>query len=248
MFFENSSFTPLEAIPWRFEYKYRINRTAYFRLRNALVPLVEPDLYTRRSPSGRYLVRSLYFDNDSYQAYHEKIEGHFGRIKCRIRTYSKTPDPGNVIKAELKNRLGESIEKYSTPISPEEYKGFMINRHWAERDDPLLQEFERIYYLRAMGPKVLVEYYREGYKPRGRDDLRITLDHDVRSAHAECLFPSLLLFKRHHYDTVVVEVKCRTDQPAWLGRIIRDHGLKYVANSKYTQGIEAVRPDFYSSY
>jgi SPX domain protein involved in polyphosphate accumulation len=236
------------VIPWRFEYKYRISLSTYYQFRNALAPHMEQDHYTRRSPSNRYLVRSLYFDNDQYQAYYEKIEGNFGRIKCRIRTYSETMEENTVIKAELKNRWGESIEKYSTLISPDDYKFFMKNRHWPDQDNSILQEFERIYYLRAMKPKVLVEYYREGYIPRNREDVRITLDHDVRSCSTDSLFPKPAHFKRHYFHLVILEIKCRKQQPYWLSRLIRQYGLKYIANSKYTQGIDAVSPDFISPY
>ncbi len=237
-----------EVIPWRFEYKYRLNVWQYYQLKNALTPYFRMDDFTRKTPRGRYLVRSLYFDNDQFQAYFEKIEGNFGRIKCRIRTYTTSIENTPVLRAELKNRWGESIEKYSTFITPEDYLGFMHNRHWPDHSNPVLEEFERIYYLRAMRPKVLVEYYREGYVPRTNGDLRITLDHHVRSCSTDTLFPKTQLFKAHHNNIVVLEIKCRRKQPAWLSQLVRQHNLKYIANSKYAQGVEAVCPDLVSTY
>ncbi len=237
-----------EVIPWRFEYKYRLTVRQYYQMKNALAPYMKQDDYTRKAANKRYLVRSLYFDNDQFQAYYEKIEGNFGRIKCRIRTYTDSFENNPVLRVELKNRWGESIEKYSTFITPADYLDFLQNHHWADPDNPVLQEFERIYYLRAMRPKVLVEYYREGYMPRTNGDLRITLDHDVRSCYTDSLFPKPPLFKYHHNHTVVLEIKCRHKQPAWLSQLVRQHSLKYIANSKYTQGIEAVRPDLVSPY
>lgn len=237
-----------QVIPWRFEYKYRLTLSQYYRLKNDVTLYLEPDSYTKKTKNGRYLVRSIYFDNDQFQAYYEKIEGNFGRIKCRIRTYTETLDKNTVIRAELKNRWGESIEKYSTFVSPGEYEEFMVNRHWPKIENPILQEFERIYYLRAMRPKVLVEYYREGFMPRSREDLRVTLDHNVKSCLTESLFPKPALFKDHHRHSIVLEIKCRRKQPAWLSQLVRKHGLKYIANSKYTQGVEAVRPDLLSPY
>ena len=236
-----------EEVPWRFEYKYQLSRLQYYRLKNNIVPFCEPDLYTRKAVGNRYLVRSLYFDNDQFQAYYEKIEGTFGRIKCRIRTYSDELQKDTTLRAELKNRWGEAIEKYSTFIKRRDYESFMKKRHWPG-NNPILQEFERIYYLRAMKAKVLVEYFREGYNPRDRSDVRITFDHDVRSCYTDTLFPLANLYKYHHYHMVILEIKCRTKQPAWLSKIVRNHGLKYIANSKYTQGLEAVRPDLLSPY
>lgn len=237
-----------QYIPWRFEYKYRLPVRQYYQLKNALTVHMQADSYTLKSPEGRYLVRSLYFDNDLFQAYYEKIEGNFGRIKCRIRTYGPYLEDDSVLRVELKNRWGESIEKHSTFISAQDYLSFMDNRHWPDRDNKVLQEFERIYYLRAMKPKVLVEYYREGFLPRNHDDLRITMDHGVQSCFTDVLFPEPALFKKHFYHTVILEIKCRRHKPPWLSRLVRHHGLKYIANSKYTQGLEAVRPDLISPY
>ncbi len=237
-----------QVIPWRFEYKYRLTTHQYFRLKNDLILYMEPDSFTRLCAGQGYLVRSLYFDNDRFEAYYEKIEGNFGRIKCRIRTYEEELNSESMLRVELKNRWGESIEKYSTFVTALEYEHFMQKRHWDRPDNQILQEFERIYYLRAMQPKVLVEYFREGYVPRSRDDLRITIDHKVRSCLTDTLFPQPALYKNHHPHLVVLEIKCRQHQPDWLSRLVRRHGLKYVANSKYTQGLEAVRPDLISPY
>ncbi len=245
MIFKNKT---TQVVPWRFEYKYRMDIWKYHQVKNNLVPFMEMDDYTRRTGNHRYLVRSLYYDNDQFQAYYEKIEGNFGRIKCRIRTYSDRLDSSSILKVELKNRWGESIEKYSTLISEEAYHYFRDNRHWPGQENPVLQEFERIYYLRAMRPKVLVQYYREGYKTRNHDDVRVTIDHDVRSCMADNLFPAPAIFKAHHPHSLVLEIKCRRKQPTWLSQLVRRHGLKYIANSKYTQGIEAVRPDLISPY
>ncbi len=238
-----------QVVPWRFEYKYRLTVQQYYKVKNAITLYMEKDRFTQKAPNNRYLVRSLYFDNDQFQAYYEKIEGNFGRIKCRIRTYNVLPDNSSLLRVELKNRWGESIEKYSTAVSIADYLGFMKTRHWPNSsNDPILQEFERIYYLRALRPKVLVEYYREGYKPRTNEELRITMDHDVRSCSTDSLYPKPALFKNHHYHIIVLEVKCRREQPPWLSRLVRSHSLKYIANSKYTQGIEAVRPDLVNPY
>jgi len=236
------------VIPWRFEYKYQLTRQKYYLVRNSLYPYLKADRFTGNGEDSTYLVRSLYFDNDQFQAYYEKIEGYFGRIKCRIRTYNRTLVQDTVLKAELKNRWGESIEKYSTAISPSAYRMFMATGHWPDHYNPVLEEFERICFLRAMKPKVLVEYMREGYTARDGEDVRVTFDHSVKSCFTDRLFSEPLIMRPHHFDRVVLEIKCRRNQPRWLSFIVRQQGLKYLANSKYTQGVETVRPDLLSPY
>lgn len=227
---------------WRFELKYRLTYQQYHRLRNALTPYVESDEYSR---AGSYLVRSLYFDTFNYQAYHEKVEGDFGRIKLRLRTYAPSLEGNPPVRVELKTRRGEAMEKFNTFVSSGDCLEFLETWHWPRVQwDPVLMEFERLLHLRNLRPKILVEYRREGLLCRERDNLRITFDHDVKSAAAASLFPGEEVFLRSQgTGTVIFEIKCRQERPAWLTGIIKRHSLKYVANSKYTRGIEIARPD-----
>ncbi|MDW7651816.1 MAG: VTC domain-containing protein [Bacillota bacterium] len=82
-----------------------------------------------------------------------------------------------------------------------------------------------------------------GLKSRQMEDLRITFDQDVRSSSASLLFPRQPFFRTHNKNEIILEIKCRNEQPARLTKIVRRHGLKVVANSKFTQGIEMSRPD-----
>lgn len=227
---------------WRFELKYRLTYQQYHGVRNALAPYMEADAY---SSTGLYLVRSLYFDTFNYQAYHEKMGGDFGRIKLRLRTYAPTPEGNPPIRVELKTRRGEAMEKFSTFVSTADGLQFLDTWHWPDlQGSPVLTEFERLLHLRHLRPKILVQYRREGLQCRDRDSLRITFDHGVQSASAVSLFPREEIFFRHQSPGIVVfEIKCRLQRPAWLTHIIKKHSLKYLANSKYTQGIETARPD-----
>lgn len=235
-----------EKYNWRFELKYRISPQQYNCVKNALLPYMKLDNYTRVSPSGSYLVRSLYFDTFDFKAYHEKMGGDFGRIKIRVRSYTDQESGDLPLRVELKTRRGSAMEKFSTFIPAWSFSEFLKTWHWPDninKNDPVLVEFERLLHLRTLRPKILVAYQREGFASRSREDLRITLDHHVRSASASTLFPQSPFFRDHHRYTTILEIKCRNQRPAWLTELVKRHSLKVVANSKYTQGIEAVRPD-----
>ena len=110
---------------WRFEYKYRLSQLQYYQVRAALRPFVQPDIFTRRAPLGRYLVRSLYFDSADFRAYQEKVNGDSERTKLRIRTYTRSLLKESDIRVEMKTRKGMFSEKYSTFISPAFYESFL---------------------------------------------------------------------------------------------------------------------------
>jgi len=191
-------------------------------------------------------VRSLYYDTYDYKLYHEKMSGDSERVKLRIRTYTKCLEDSPDIRAEMKIRKGNAMEKLGILINPSYYKHFIERKKWPQNDDDILNEFERLIHLWSLEPQTLIQYYREGYEDREKEGVRITFDHKVSGAHANSLFPDTPVFFRSFYPhTVVMEIKCKEKQPVWLKHIVRNYGLRWVANSKFTQGIQASRKDLY---
>jgi SPX domain protein involved in polyphosphate accumulation len=229
----------------RFELKYRITHYQYLKVRNALRPYMEMDSYTRGAAHQRYLVRSLYFDTSDYRAYEQKMSGDCDRVKFRLRSYETELCEKSAIRVELKMRQGNLMNKKSVFVSNEEYGYFMQNRHWKEVDDPIALEFERQSLTQDLRPVILVEYEREGYQSKLKNGLRITFDHRVRSAHARSLFPSHPFFRMLMPRRVILEIKFKEDLPSWVERLVREQGLKVIANSKYTQGLQVGRHDLY---
>lgn len=229
----------------RIELKYRLRHIDYLKLRNAITPFMKKDQHTRASSSKGYFVRSLYYDTYDYQAYHEKMSGDNQRVKYRLRSYSKEIYGVGLIRAELKVRISNRVEKHSTVISQKDYYSFIKRRCWLSNNNYILQEFERIAHQKDLQPLLLVEYYREGYRSRFGDDLRITFDHEVSSAHSNILFPDHLFFKEHHPNLLVMEIKFKDELPPWVFELVQNHGLKVIANSKFTQGIQVARKNLH---
>jgi len=227
---------------WRYESKYRLNHQQYFQVKNAFVPYLQQDGYTKAAPSQKYLVRSLYFDTFDYQTYFEKLSGNYSRIKYRIRTYASSLDDNTKIRVELKVRQGEKTIKYGAFVSPSDFRTFMKTRHWHSAN-PALIEFERYTLTRLLQPKLLVEYRREGFRTRHPSRVRVTFDHQVHSAQSKLLFPQAPFFHKHNASLIVLEIKHRDQKPDWLKAIIQQHGLKIVANCKYCQSIDITQPN-----
>lgn len=232
----------LDESNWRFEYKYRLPVQQYLQVKNCIKPYMEIDEYTDRAPDRRYLVRSVYYDSIFLNAFEEKIDGNSDRIKFRIRTYAEKMEEGQVLRAEMKVRKGAITEKYGAFISGAEYLAFMQEKHWPDERDQVLEEFERYVHLKTLSPVLLTEYRREGFRSRSREEIRITFDHHVRSAHSDSLFPVTPLFHEHHNGLIVLEIKCIKQQPDWLRRLVQQNGLRIMANSKYVQGMMAAYP------
>lgn len=231
---------------WRFENKYRISKDSYHAIRNALTPHMRPDVYTSLSGRDGYFVRSLYFETFHHFIYAQKMAGDSDRVKYRLRSYSADAGSCSKVRVEMKVRRGESLSKYHTFVDYAQYTRFMETRDWGGAMDDTLEEFSRGMYLFCLRPSVLVDYEREGYESRYRDGVRVTFDHAVRSTHANTLFPDPLPFSRvHHSGEIVLEIKYQVAPPLWLRDIVQRYGLRLVANSKFTQGIEVGRRERY---
>jgi SPX domain protein involved in polyphosphate accumulation len=229
----------------RIELKYRLTYFQYLKVRNAIKPYVVMDPYTRGTSTNRYLVRSLYFDTPDYRAYEQKMSGDCDRVKFRLRSYSKENTETNTIRVELKMRQGNRMVKKSVFVPPQEYQHFMKHGHWEDIQEPVTTEFERQSLTQGLVPVVLIEYDREGYQTRFKSDLRLTFDHQMRSAHARMLFPDHPFFRTQIPKSVIFEIKFKEHLPLWLTGLVREQGLKVISNSKYTQSLQIARNDLY---
>jgi len=227
----------------RFERKYRCPINQYFSVKSALYPYLKKDLFTDKSPDKKYLVRSLYYDTYDYRLFMEKVNGNSDRIKFRIRTYGNDAVESPDIRVEMKVRQANLTTKYGAYITWEDCDSFLHHRQWDNRNDPVLVEFERQSHLLNLFPKTLVEYQREGYHTIDGNDIRITFDHRIKSASTIQLFPEHIFWHIHHDQMVVMEIKHQGSIPAWLNKVIKDYGLRLVANSKFVYGVQASQPD-----
>ena len=69
----------------RHEWKHEINVSDMIAIRQRLRAVAKPDAH---AVDGKYLIRSLYFDDISDMALREKLDGVNRREKFRIRYYN----------------------------------------------------------------------------------------------------------------------------------------------------------------
>lgn len=231
----------------RHENKYILNSKSYFKVKNDLLPFMEIDKYSFRSSTGAYLVRSLYYDTPDYQAYQDKLDGFYGRSKFRLRCYQDIKEDCSSISVEIKTKLGNTVVKHCKRVNIDFYENFIRTNHWPELNDAILIDFERTVLLRSLSPVVLVEYNREGMCDNLGEGVRVTFDHNLRSADTEELFSNSLFLQKHIPDHIIMEVKSHSVPPEWLRDIIRRNGLRLVAYSKYVQAILDSKNCLYSA-
>ena len=165
-----------DSIQYRHEWKHEIRYADLLAIRQRLRAVAHADPHAR---DGKYLIRSLYFDNLQDKALREKIDGVDMREKFRIRYYNGDPSLIHLEKKSKRNGLGT---KYSAVLTAEQAQKIVDGDiDWMlGSDHPLIQELYCKMRYQGMRPKTIVDYTREPFIFRP-GNVRVTLDYDIRT-------------------------------------------------------------------
>ncbi len=164
---------------YRHELKYYISKAEYELLSRKLALTMNIDPNADQE-TGRYFIRSLYFDDYQDGSLNEKLEGSDLRDKYRLRIYNLKDAP---IQLECKHKHGPYIQKSSVSLSRQEADALLKGNYsfLLSRGEPFAREAYAAFLLKHLSPRVLVDYWREAYVMR-TEDVRVTFDMDVRTA------------------------------------------------------------------
>jgi len=216
----------------RHEWKHEINYSDLLVIRQRLSAVAKQDIH---AVSGKYLIRSLYFDNMSDKALREKLDGISCREKFRIRYYNGNT---SVIHLEKKSKIGGLGNKQSVSLTAEEAQWLADGKlDWMLHSDrPLVKELYVKMKTQGLRPKTIVDYTREPFI-YGPGNVRVTLDYDIRTGLSGVDFLNMECSTIPvSGDPIVLEVKW----DAFLPEIIRDavqlDNRRAGAYSKYAAG------------
>lgn len=229
----------------RFEFKYVLDHALRTSVEAELQHFVELDPYVARQPNHQYFVRSLYWDDAAYAAFHQKMDGMLARSKFRLRTYARTlADPAPWF-LEIKGRHNQLVWKHRTPIQGDfdrTARGYELSRLLIARaaPGPVRDQFEFALYRHQIAPIVLVDYLRRPYVSKFDPEFRLTFDSDLSAAAATTLFPTMSRPRALLRGSTVMEVKFRHHVPAWFHRILQAYELQRQSISKICTGMQAL--------
>lgn len=221
-----------EKLNYRHELKYFISYPEYLFMKSRLEKVMTRDPHT--GADGRYLIRSLYFDNSDDKALLEKIDGISKREKFRIRYYN---DDLSYISLEKKMKINNLCLKYDAAITFEEYEKIINGEISFMKDhkEELVKElYAKINYQR-LKPKVMVSYIREPYIYKA-GNVRVTFDSQIRTS----LFSKDFLDKELNDisstdkpEDMLLEVKYDAFLPGIIQELIQVRSIRQEAFSKY---------------
>lgn len=217
------------SLNFRHEYKQEINLSDMLALRQSLSAVMKPD---EHSVDGKYLIRSVYFDNIYDTALLEKINGVNKREKFRIRLYN---NDNSFIRLEKKSKINGLCSKESAPLTAEQaQKTVCGDTDWMKySDDELIKEFRQKIICRGLEAKTIVDYTREAFVfPAG--NVRITLDYNIRTGFAVQDFLSSECVTLPTEDSVIIlEVKWDNFLPQVIADTVQLKNRRTCSFSKY---------------
>ena len=161
---------------YRHEWKHEINISDMISIRQRMRAVAKPDPH---AVDGRYLIRSLYFDDPADTALREKLDGVNRREKFRIRYYNGDT---SLIHLEKKSKWNGLGVKQMVELTWAEAQAIVDgNLNWMPGSDlPLVQELYSKMKSKGLRPKTIVDYTREPfiYAP---GNVRVTLDYNIRT-------------------------------------------------------------------
>ena len=229
----------MEDIRYRHEWKHEIRYVDLLTIRQRLRAVAIPDPHAQ---DGKYLIRSLYFDNLNDKALREKVDGVNRREKFRIRYYNGDL---NLIHLEKKSKVSGLGTKYSAGLSAEEAQAIVDGRlDWMmDSGRSLVQELYTKMKFQGLRPRTIVDYTREPYI-YGPGNVRVTFDYDIHTGLRSTDFlnpacPTLPAVPARSADAmsggtgIILEVKWDAYLPDIIRDIVQIHGRREGAFSKY---------------
>ena len=188
--------------------------------------------------SGRYMIRSLYFDDEFESAYEDKLAGVEKRKKYRIRIYNYSE---SIIKLECKFKQGQYIYKSSAVLSKAEAEALIAGEYefLFARSELVCRWFYLECAEKRMVPKVVVDYDRVPFVfPYG--DVRITFDCGIRAGLfcGELFDRQLPVAEVLEPGKLIMEVKFTQYLPEFIRSLLCVSDGEYTAYSKYTICLE----------
>ena len=213
----------------RHEWKHEIGYSDLLVIRQRLSAVAKRD---EHAVNGKYIIRSLYFDNLSDKALREKLDGISRREKFRIRYYNDDP---SIIHLEKKSKIGGLGNKQSANLTAEEAQWIVDGKlDWMINSDrPLVQELYVKMQVEGLRPKTIVDYVREPFV-YGPGNVRVTLDYDIRTGLScvDFLNPDCPTIPVSG-DPIILEVKWDEFLPGIIRDAVQLDNRRVGAYSKY---------------
>lgn len=166
------------ADKYRHEFKYLCTESQLQILRVRLKGIMNMDAHAGRE--GKYVIKSLYFDDGNDRCYNENESGVSPREKYRIRIYNNSKER---ISLECKRKDRDKVKKTSCLLTQEQFDYIAYSKGGIAGSElpGLAKKLLLLKKSSRMEPKVIVSYERTPFVYKN-GNVRVTFDRNIASS------------------------------------------------------------------
>lgn len=194
----------------RVEKKYLITenqKDAFFKL---IDDYIEKDEYFESH------ISNIYFDNDKFDLITTSIEKPLFKAKLRLRSYD-IPSLEDKVFLEIKDKYKGVVGKRRIKIKLSDFYKYLETG--STKDEQIMREIDYYFKKYDLHPQIFVAYDRLSYKGRDNENIRITIDENLRSRTEDLRLELGSNGKKYFQDReYIMEIKILDAMPLWLAR------------------------------
>ena len=211
----------------RYEKKYMMTGRQYEKILSVLKEKMAEEKY------GLHTVCNIYYDTPDFRLIRASVKKPVYKEKFRVRSYG-VPSEEDTIYGEIKKKYKGVVYKRRVAAVRQDLKAFLEKGVPLPGEHQIQREIQWFFQCYDLSPRVYIAYEREAYLGIEEEDLRITLDRNIRWRQDELFLQAgsqgeLILPE----DRVLMEIKVAHAVPLWLAEVLSREGVFPQSFSKY---------------
>lgn len=209
----------------RVEKKYRLNQKQYRLFLDGAAEKIHMDEY------GLHTIRNIYYDTHNYDLIRRSIDKPKYKEKLRLRGYGEIRDDSPVF-LEIKKKYRGVVYKRRTQLALYKAREYLKSGTFSQKNQ-IMKEIDYFIGFYNPKPRLYLAYDREAFAGNEDENLRITIDRNIRSRSHRLELSYDEECKTLNPGEYLMEIKVKDAYPIWLADLLGKLEIYPVSFSKY---------------
>ena len=188
--------------------------------------------YLKKDKFYESTICNIYFDTDNNDLIINSLEKPVFKEKLRLRSY-KVPNLEDEVFLEIKEKYKGIVGKRRIKLSLKDFYNYQ-ERNIYDKDNQIMKEINYYFNYYNLKPSIFIAYDRKSYCGKEDNNLRITIDSNLRSRREDLRLELGDAGKKYFdEDYYIMEIKTLGSIPLWLTRTLSELKIYPVSFSKY---------------
>lgn len=187
--------------------------------------------YLKKDPFYESTICNIYFDNQNNDLIINSIDKPVFKEKIRLRSY-QVPELNDEVFLEIKEKYKGVVGKRRIKMTLQEFYDYYDQKNY-DQNNQIMKEIDYYFNYYHLKPYIYLAYDRKSYRSKEDNNLRITIDSNLRSRYEDLRLElgdaGNKFFKDDYY---IIEIKTLGAIPLWLVRSLSELKIYPVSFSK----------------